>query len=80
MRVLNFIFLYLIAGYTMTYGNMPLIIPFLATGYLLTVYLLLVLAERNAKEAGSSVVSASKTLHEQETPITGKVREVSSVR
>lgn len=68
------------AGYTMTYGNMPLIIPFLATGYLLTVYLLLVLAQRNAKEPGSSVVSVSKTLQEQETPITRKVSEASSVR
>lgn len=34
----------------MTYGNMPLIIPILATGYLLTIYLLLALVQRNVKE------------------------------
>lgn len=33
----------------MTYGNVPVIIPILATGYLLTVYLLLVLAQRHTK-------------------------------
>ncbi len=64
----------------MTYDNMPLIIPILATGYLFTVYLLLILAERNAKESGSNVASASNTLHKKETPITGKVSEASSVR
>lgn len=64
----------------MTYENMPLIIPILATGYLFTVYLVLVLVERNAKESGSNVVSASNKLHKQETPITGKVSEASSVR
>ncbi|WP_277877655.1 MULTISPECIES: hypothetical protein [Cyanophyceae] len=36
----------------MTYNDMPLIIPFLATGYLLTVYLLLILAQRTVKGAG----------------------------
>jgi len=46
---LNSITPYLIASHkTMTYGNMPLIIPILATGYLLTIYLLLGLAQRNA--------------------------------
>ncbi len=30
----------------MTYANMPLIIPILATGYLLAIYLLLMLARR----------------------------------
>lgn len=64
----------------MTYCNMPLIIPILATGYLLTVYLLLVLAERNSKETGSNLVSASESLHKQETSITAKVSEASSVR
>ena len=34
----------------MTYTNIPLIIPILATGYLLSIYLLLVLAQRNVKE------------------------------
>lgn len=33
----------------MTYSNMPLTIPVLATGYLLMVYLLLKLAQRTAK-------------------------------
>lgn len=35
----------------MNYSEMPLIIPVLATGYLLTIYLLLMLAERTAKGA-----------------------------
>lgn len=35
----------------MTYGNIPVIIPILATGYLLTVYLLLVLAQRHTKNS-----------------------------
>lgn len=34
---------------TMTYIDIPLIIPVLATGYLLMVYLLLILAQRSAK-------------------------------
>ena len=33
----------------MTYIDIPLIIPVLATGYLLMVYLLLILAQRSAK-------------------------------
>ena len=33
----------------MTYGNVPMIIPCLATGYLLTVYLLLLLAQKHVK-------------------------------
>lgn len=33
----------------MTYGDMPVIIPLLATGYLLTIYLLLMLAQRAIK-------------------------------
>lgn len=48
----------------MTYSSSPVIIPILATGYLLTVYLLLVLVQRNNKDSESSAVSASKTLHE----------------
>jgi hypothetical protein len=32
---------------TMTYDNIPLIIPILATGYVLTIYVLLKLAERS---------------------------------
>ncbi|HEY9778602.1 MAG TPA: hypothetical protein V6D09_00430 [Leptolyngbyaceae cyanobacterium] len=37
----------------MTYGNIPVIIPILATGYLFTVYLLLVLAQRHTKNSGA---------------------------
>jgi hypothetical protein len=35
----------------MTYIDMPVIIPILATGYLLTVYLLLMLAQRTTKSS-----------------------------
>ncbi len=35
----------------MTYGNVPVIIPILATGYLLTVYVLLALAQRHTKNS-----------------------------
>lgn len=61
----------------MTYGNMPLIIPILATGYLLSVYVLLILA-RNVNEPRKETLSASKTLQQQ--PVTPKVSEASSVR
>ena len=33
----------------MAYADMPVIIPLLATGYLLTIYLLLILAQRTVK-------------------------------
>jgi hypothetical protein len=65
----------------MTYGNMPLIIPILAAGYLLTVYLLLALAGRTAKKAAASgVVSAPKKLHHQEASASPHVTEVTTVR
>ncbi len=65
----------------MNYGNMPLIIPVLATGYLLTIYLLLALAQRTAKETvHSAVVSTPKPIHKHEAPSTPKVTEASSVR
>ena len=35
----------------MTYNDMPVIIPLLATGYLLTIYLLLILAQRTIKSS-----------------------------
>lgn len=35
----------------MSYTGMPVIIPLLATGYLLTIYLLLMLAERTTKSS-----------------------------
>lgn len=65
----------------MTYTNMALIIPILATGYLLTIYLLLVLAQRNFKEDPSSEpLSTSKPLRKREMLVTRKVSEASSVR
>jgi hypothetical protein len=64
----------------MTDGDMPLIIPILATGYLLTIYLLLVLAQRQAKESSSEPLYASKRLNKQPAPVTEKVSQVSSVR
>ncbi|MFM9265721.1 hypothetical protein [Tychonema sp. BBK16] len=33
----------------MIYRDIPLIIPILATGYVMTIYLLLILAQRSAK-------------------------------
>lgn len=52
--------LYLATRGTMIYGNVPMTIPILATGYLLTIYLLLVLAQRHSKEPSSTnVVSSS---------------------
>lgn len=47
----------------MIYGNVPVIIPILASGYLLTVYLLLGLAQRhteNSQENGSPPKSLHK--------------------
>ncbi|MBW4649718.1 MAG: hypothetical protein KME06_13660 [Kastovskya adunca ATA6-11-RM4] len=43
----------------MTYGDMPVIIPLLATGYLLTIYLLLMLAQRAIKPSPYSSNSFS---------------------
>jgi hypothetical protein len=37
----------LILGWAMTYNGIPLIIPILAAGYLVVVYLLLMLVERS---------------------------------
>ncbi len=53
----------------MTFSNIPVIIPLLATGYLLTIYLLLVLAQRHTKnfEEDDPVSAAPKTLHKQGT-------------
>jgi len=44
----------------MTYGNVPMIIPCLATGYLLAVYLLLLLAQKHVKVPENRDISASK--------------------
>jgi hypothetical protein len=51
----------------MTYGNIPLIIPILATGYLLTVYLLLALAERTVKDKTSARGANTNRLNKQDT-------------
>jgi hypothetical protein len=45
----------------MVYNDMPVIIPLLATGYLLTIYLLLMLAQwtmKNSRYAGNSLSDA----------------------
>jgi hypothetical protein len=47
----------------MTYSSSPLIIPAIATGYLLAIYLLLVLAQRSARGASASNVISTKELH-----------------
>lgn len=60
----------------MTYSNIPVpvIIPFLATGYLLTVYLLLLLAQRQTKAASTSFINQTQKLHDdEEVPITGEL-------
>ncbi len=51
----------------MTYGNIPLIIPILATGYLLTVYLLLALAERTVKDKTPPRGANTNRLNKQDT-------------
>lgn len=44
----------------MTYGNVPMIIPCLATGYLLTVYLLLLLAQKQVKNPETDISSSKE--------------------
>lgn len=76
----------------MTYFGMPVIIPFLAAGYLLAIYLLLMLAQRMFKSsryasnpltdvyvAYSSTEQASQ-LDEVESSQPQKIQEASSVR
>lgn len=45
----------------MAYNDMPVIIPLLATGYLLTIYLLLILAQRTTKNSRYAANSLSET-------------------
>jgi hypothetical protein len=45
----------------MVYNDMPVIIPLLATGYLLTIYLLLILAQRTTKNSRYAANSLSET-------------------
>lgn len=46
---------------TMIYSDMPVIIPLLATGYLLTIYLLLTLAQRTLKSSSYMTNSLTDT-------------------
>lgn len=61
----------------MIYGGVPVIIPILATGYLLTVYLLLVLAQKQIRSSDEEEIPISRGRHQQETAVAGKVKEVS---
>lgn len=45
----------------MAYNDMPVIIPLLATGYLLTIYLLLILAQRTTKNSQYAANSVTET-------------------
>lgn len=45
----------------MIYNDMPVIIPLLATGYLLTIYLLLTLAQRTIKSSGYATQAMTDT-------------------
>lgn len=45
----------------MAYNDMPVIIPLLATGYLLTIYLLLILAQRTTKNSRYAANSLAET-------------------
>lgn len=60
----------------MTYGSVPVIIPILATGYLLTVYLLLVLAQKHIRSSENNEIPIHGRMQHQETAVVGKVNEV----
>jgi hypothetical protein len=63
----------------MMYGNMPMMIFILATGYLFTVYLLLALAKRTGRNSVvKSRTSAIQEQHRQERGIRTKVTEVAN--
>jgi hypothetical protein len=54
----------------MIYGKMPMMIFLLASGYLLTVYLLLAMAKRTGKRTALTEVSlAGKEKHEREISV-----------
>jgi hypothetical protein len=65
----------------MVYGQMPMMIFILASGYLLAIYLLLALAKRTgAKESDEhGLLSSSQSEHNQEVSIAPKVSEATSV-
>lgn len=61
----------------MIYGNMPMMIFILASGYLFTVYLLLALAKRTKqKPASENFPTTIKAKHQQQLLVTPKVTEV----
>lgn len=64
----------------MIYGEMPMMVFILASGYLLAVYLLLALAKRTGKKTGPGRVELqAKGKHEQEISVTPKVTEATSL-
>ncbi len=69
--------------HTMTYNDMPVIIPLLATGYLLTIYLLLILAQRTLKSSRYVADSVSDTyasyVPTEPAPYTDKVEQRSRI-
>lgn len=63
----------------MIYGNMPMMIFILATGYLFTVYLLLALAKRTRQKAvPGNFPRPSQVKQQQELAVTPKVSEVAN--
>jgi len=66
-------------GGTMIYGNMPMMIFILASGYLFTVYLLLGLAKRTGKKSNinnRSVVATSNS--QQQLSVSPTVTEIAN--
>ncbi|QSJ19708.1 hypothetical protein JYQ62_13930 [Nostoc sp. UHCC 0702] len=61
----------------MIYGNMPMMIFILASGYLFTVYLLLALAKRTKqKPASDNFPATTKGKHQHQVTVAPKVTEV----
>lgn len=63
----------------MIYGKMPMMIFLLASGYLLTVYLLLALAKRTGKKDNTTNTPTDKRHRQQETPVP-KITQATSLR
>lgn len=64
----------------MVYGQMPMMIFMLASGYLLAIYLLLALAKRTGTKGGDeNSPRPSKSEHRREISIAPKVTEATSV-
>ncbi|BAZ53418.1 hypothetical protein NIES4103_60940 [Nostoc sp. NIES-4103] len=61
----------------MIYGNMPMMIFILASGYLFTVYLLLALAKRTKqKPVSGNFTATTKEIYQHQVTVTPKVTEV----